>query len=901
MTNREARVEPATVVTQDNNPKSLLDRASDLLETDPQQALSLLASFEDLHPDNSQLAVAHSLRGCALQNLGKHQDAVAAFEKALSDFPAELKGPGFFLRQAISLNNLVESEKALDAITRAEQAPEPFPQGSVASGVLLLQKGIALLGVGKPKLALDALRTAATLVQPGPAASNCWLQTGVALNLLGEPDEALKALDRSLTEAPPGEGGASIRILAAFQKANALNGLQQNEKSLEALEAALGELQKSHPAGLDGFETNLLTSKSNLLILLRRYDQAAAPLEEAEKIHPELRTDISFWIQKTNAYYYALRYQDALLPPPPEIANHPMILALRGGILNARGDLDKGRAEWQRAAAAAATCGDDAMAWTGVGLAQVGLLNYQAAVEALEKSRSLNPLSASADTLVFYALGASLVALQRFPEAWDVLKDLPDTDDTILAKALALQGLNKSAEALHLMERVPPPLPTAPLPSAISYWFCIGILLGAVDRTEESLKAFETASDLAQQPPGAPLRLSVAVGRASALIKLNRRGEAQDLLTKVTAEPPAVGTPRPGAGWWLLAALLAEDEKFEAALRGVNRAQSLEPDNVDIRLSKGKTLLNLEDYRQAEAVYKEALALAPTDQNRFEALLGQGIALNSLDLYETAIGMFRQALSVAPDDSSRADPRLWVGLGKAYNSLNRLQTAVRTFQEGWHLDRGSKKSSALALGVSSVLIEQRRDREAADFLQEAEPQVVYDADLDLNLGIALYRLKQSTAAKQAWQRAADAGSQKAKEYLEDIPKAAPEPGDLMAYWFGDTASPWRRVFGGLLAFLIMFVAALPVISKDAIHWLRWLNTGENYKLGWICLIPLLLVFLAPVLKKISIGLGPVKLEAATPEVSAKPDMDALLEKLNSVSGLPLPSTPSGSIGQWPTP
>jgi tetratricopeptide (TPR) repeat protein len=903
MANRGHAMEAVTAaLTQDDNPKSLLDRASDLLDTDPQHALTLLASFEDLHPDNSQLANAYFLRGCALQELGKHQDAVDAFEKAQLDFPPELNGPGFFLRQAISLNELVESQKALDAIAHAENAPEPFPQGSVASGVLSLQKGIALLGVGKPKMALDEFRTAATLVQPGMAASNCWLQTGVALNLLSESDEALKALDRSFAEASAGDGAAAIRILAAFQKANVLNRLQQNDKALEALDVALGQLQKSHPAGLPpAFETNLLISKANLLILLRRYDQAAPPLEEAEKIRPELRTDISFWIQKTNAYYYALRYQDALAPPPPEMANHPMILALRGAILNASGDLDNGRAELQRAAAEAATCGDDAMAWTGVGLAHFGLLNYQGAVDALEKSRRLNPVTAATDPLVFYALGVALVALQRFPEAWDVLKDLPDTDDTIPAKALTLQGLDRSPEALQYMERVPPPLPTAPLPSALSYWVCLGILLGSVDRTEESLKAFETASGLAQQPPGAPLRLSVAVGLASALIKLGRRSEAQDLLTKVTADPPVVGTPRPGAGWWLLAALLAEDEKFEAALRAVNRAQSLEPDNVDIRLSKGKTLLNLEDYHQAENVYKEALTLATTDKNRFEAFLGQGIALNSLDLYETAIGAFRQALSLAPDDTARADPRLWVGLGKAYNSLNRLQTAVRTFQEGWRLDRSAKKSNALALGVSSVMLEQKRDREAADFLQEAQPHVVSDANLDLNLGIALYRLKQSTAAKQAWQRAADSGSQKAKEYLEDLPKAAPESGDLMSYWFGDNAPPWRRVFGGLLAFLIMFVATLPVISKDAIHWLRWLNTGENYKLGWICLIPLLLVFLAPVLKKISIGLGPVKLEAATPQVTAKPDMDALLEKLNSVSGLPLPSSPGGSVSQWPTP
>jgi tetratricopeptide (TPR) repeat protein len=888
-------MDPAVTVTQEqeNDPQSLLDHASGLLDTDPQKVLDLLAYFEDLHPDPAQLAGANFLRGCALQNLGRNPEAVEAFEKAQPDFPAEFKGAGFYLRQAISLNGTNQSQKALDAITLAEKVPEPPAPGSEGQGVFLLQKGIALLGVGQPKLALETLRSAATMVPPGVTASNCWLQTGRALDALGESDQALEAFDRSLAEALADPAAAIIRILAAFQKASLLYRLRQYQKALEALEVALADFQKTHPAGLpSNFDITLLISKENLLILLRQYDKAVAPLEEAESRHPELRTDVSFWVQKANAYFYARRFPEALAPPPPEIANHPMVLALRGFIFNTSGDLDNGRLELQRAAAAAAN-GDDALAWTGVGLAQAGLLNYQAAVEALEKARSLNPTLAASDPTVSYALGTSYVALQRYTEGWEVLKDLPDTDDMLLAKALALQGLNQASQALQMMQRIQPPVPATPLLSALSYWIVLGSSLGAVERTEESLKVFATAGALAQQPAGAPLRLSAAVGQASALIKLGRRDEAEKLLVQATVEPPVVGTPRPGSGWWLLGGLLADEEKFEAALRAANRAQILEPDNVDIRLSKGKTLLNLEDYRQAEDVYRQALAMARGDHDRFEALIGQAIALHSLDRHEKSIDVFRDAFSIAPDDISRADSRIWVGLGKAYNSLDRLQTALRSFQEGWRLDPGPKKSSDLALGISAILLGQKRDREAADFLQEAEQRAAPHPDLGLNLGIALYRLKQSSAAQQAWQRAADAGSQRAKDYLEQIPKAAPDPGDLMSYWFGDAASPWRRMFGGLLAFLILFVAALPVISKDAVHWLRWLNTGENYKLGWICLVPLVLVFLSPVLKKISLGLGPVKLEAATPEVSAKPNMDMLLEKLQSDVRVGVSSSPGG--------
>jgi hypothetical protein len=42
--------------------------------------------------------------------------------------------------------------------------------------------------------------------------------------------------------------------------------------------------------------------------------------------------------------------------------------------------------------------------------------------------------------------------------------------------------------------------------------------------------------------------------------------------------------------------------------------------------------------------------------------------------------------------------------------------------------------------------------------------------------------------------------------------------------------------------------------------------------------------------------------AATPEVTAQPNMSALLEKVNSVTGLALPSSLGGGIvSLWPTP
>jgi tetratricopeptide (TPR) repeat protein len=960
---------PEAAVPVESEPSQpLLEQAFALVERDPEQALALLDSLAALNPDPSQRAMASYVRGRALQTLGRHRDALNAFQEAQSNLREEFKGPGFYLNQAVSWNALLDPQRALEAITHAEQAPQQFPAESSERGLLLLHKGIALTGVGQAKLALEALRAAVTLVPRGAAVRSCWLQIGLALNALGEFEEAVKALDsaiaeappesaehgilllqkgiallgagqpklalevlrpavtlvpggvarsncslqigaglnalgqfeeaakaldRAIAEAPPGAAAAHLRILAQSQKAIAWSQMRDAQKALEAVEAALHELRETHSAGLPpGFETTLLVSKANVLTLLQRNEEVPALLEEAQRASPALGIDVQFWVLKVNAYFLAGRFKEALAEAPAEIAGHPLVLAIGGSILSATGDWEGGR-QRLRSATTASRLGNDALAWTGVGLAELALYHWKAAIDAFERARGLSPLVAG-DPNVSTALGMSFSALERYQEAWELVKDLPDTDDTLLVKAITLQGLGQSPQALQTLERVSSPGPATPPQSALSYWLLKGGLLLASDRSEESLTAFETASTLAEQPANAPLRGAAAVGRASALIKLKRSNDALELLAKFTAKPPVPDSPRPGAAWWLMGGVLAEKEHFEEALRAVTRAQSLEPENGDFLISKGKTLFNLEDYKAAEAAFKQALGLARTDADRFEALIGQGNALNSLELYEAAIEVFRQALSIAPD-TLRADHRLWVGLGESYRSLGRYQAALRTFQEGWRLDAGPKKSSNLALGVAAMLIEQKRDGEAVDFLREAQQKAEPEPGIDLNLGIALYRLKQSAAAQQAWRRAASAGSQQATEYLEDMPKAAPDPGDLMGYWFGAAAPLWRRITGGLVAFLIAIAAILPIISKNALIGLRWLNTGDDYKMGWITLVAFLLIFLAPVLKSISLDVGPVKLEAATPEVTSKPNMDALLEKLQA--GASIAVGPQSAPGQ----
>jgi tetratricopeptide (TPR) repeat protein len=839
-------------------------------------ALTTLKPLDALPPNDEAAATLWFWRGRALQGLGENQGASEAFERAAPNLPQPLKSAAFYL-DAVSLNELPLPHRALQAVAQAESSPLDAED----RGLVLIEKGKALLAAGDAQGALGALIEATTRLEPGVALSNCWLQIGVAHNAQKEPEQAVEAFDHSLATAPAGAEAAHIRMIAGLNKAVAENQLQRPEKALAALDVALADFDK-HPGVLpETFKATLLVSRANMLTVLRRFDEARAALVAAEAANPGLSNDLQFWVTKTNVALFAGHPEDALAPPPAEIAEHPLVMATRGAIQNATGNFTEGQNSLRRAADCAPNCGDDPLKLVGAGLAELTLYQWQAAADTLQKARQLSPMLAS-DFSVGYSLAVALLALERYKEAWAVLEGLPDTNDTLQAKATALEALGNGAGALRTMERVTAPDASSPVPSVLSYWLWRGNLMLAFGRFTEALEAFGKAIDSSAQPAGAPLRTMAAAGKASALIRLGQRDEALAWLAEFTAGWSSSSGPRPGSAWWLMGALLAEKEQFEDALRAVNLAQALEPNSEDILLSKGRALLNLEDYQQAEVTFEQAWPLARKEKEQFEALVGMGAALNGRELCEKAIERFRQALSLASEET-RKDSRLWFGLGEAYRSLGRTETALRTFQEGWRLS--SMKSVDIALALAGLLLDEQRDREARDFLASAHREDARDPRVDLSLGVALYRLKDNAGAQAAWQRAKKHGSQKAAEYLESIPKPTPDPGDLLGYWFGDTAPQVRRVAGAVLVFLILIAATLPIIGKDAIHWLRWLNTGENYKMGWITLAVLLLAFLAPILKSIKLDVGPVKLEAATPDVTAKPNVDLLLEKLKA-GGLP---------------
>jgi len=87
------------------------------------------------------------------------------------------------------------------------------------------------------------------------------------------------------------------------------------------------------------------------------------------------------------------------VPPPAEVAEHPLVTSIARQLFVGAWSVDEGREYLQRVITPSQAYANDALAWKGIGLAHFNLAQWQEALDALETASKLNPLT-SADPLV---------------------------------------------------------------------------------------------------------------------------------------------------------------------------------------------------------------------------------------------------------------------------------------------------------------------------------------------------------------------------------------------------------------------------------------------------------------------------------------------------------------------
>lgn len=147
----------------------------------------------------------------------------------------------------------------------------------------------------------------------------------------------------------------------------------------------------------------------------------------------------------------------------------------------------------------------------------------------------------------------------------------------------------------------------------------------------------------------------------------------EELATRLESQPSDPRSSRSRAARHRAAArLLREKNLFDSALKELESALTLDPENVDVQLDLADLRLMTAEYEEAERLIDTILAAHPTHRR---ARLLHGIVLFRTDRLEEAETTLREVLTLNPDPG-----RTHYYLGRIYEAQEREAEALRHYR-----------------------------------------------------------------------------------------------------------------------------------------------------------------------------------------------------------------------------
>jgi tetratricopeptide (TPR) repeat protein len=200
----------------------------------------------------------------------------------------------------------------------------------------------------------------------------------------------------------------------------------------------------------------------------------------------------------------------------------------------------------------------------------------------------------------------------------------------MLMRALVDGG--RASEVLQMPE--PPPIHS---PAALELWRARG---EAADAAEDAAAGIAAWSKVSASAPG-DWRAWANLG--SALTAESRWGEAIEALSNAVRLNPAESSLR-----WRLGAALAEADRHEEALALIDAFEQLAGRSGESALARGRCLLALMRFREAEEAYRNAIQLSPADPDPIREL---GLLLERTNDLEALEQLVEQAaVAGIPDE-----------------------------------------------------------------------------------------------------------------------------------------------------------------------------------------------------------------------------------------------------------
>ncbi len=432
-----------------------------------------LACYDRALAVNPQLAEAWSNKGGALHRLGRYEEALACCDRALALNPQYASA---WSNKGGALHGLGRYEEALACYDRALAVN---PQDAKAWS----NKGGALRDLGRSEEALACFDRALAV---NPQFAEAWDNKGVALKGLGRSEEALACYDRALAINP--------QLAEAWDnKGVALKGLGRSEEALACFDRALA-LNPQH--------TEAWSNKGNALASLGRSEEALACFDRALAVNPEYALA---WYNKgvvlgnlKRAREATLCFEQAQRLGDPDAAQ--AIAMLRTADRESQSARDaaesKQRGGWLGRLFGKAPSNKERETQDcidkGLELAKAG--RVENALACFERALAINPQSVAA----WSNKGGALAKLGRFEEALACfdrgLAINPQLAEAWDNKGIALGNLGRFEEALACFDRA-----LAVNPQLAEAWDNKGLALENLGRSEEALACFDRALTLNPQ------------------------------------------------------------------------------------------------------------------------------------------------------------------------------------------------------------------------------------------------------------------------------------------------------------------------------------------------------------------------------------------------------------------
>ncbi|AFZ59994.1 tetratricopeptide repeat protein [Anabaena cylindrica FACHB-243] len=122
---------------------------------------------------------------------------------------------------------------------------------------------------------------------------------------------------------------------------------------------------------------------------------------------------------------------------------------------------------------------------------------------------------------------------------------------------------------------------------------------------------------------------------------------------------------------------LLQLQKYEDALAVYEKAANIKPNYFQAWYGQGKALFKLQKYQESLLAYDKAIQLQP---NYLEAWTDRGFVLSHLQRYSEAIFAFDKGLQIKEDY-----PALWDAKGDAFKNLKQYDNAIKSYNQAIEL------------------------------------------------------------------------------------------------------------------------------------------------------------------------------------------------------------------------